>query len=287
MPWSFIVPAAVGLFSANKQAKAAQGAAAATAAATDEATKLQREMYQQTRADQAPFREGGLEAQNRLMTLLGIGGQTPATGGGGGGGGVAGMIANAVQNSGAVGGGLNIDPNSPDYGKYARDFSMADFTVDPGYAFRLSEGQKQLDRQAAIRGGQISGAALKAAGRYGQDMASQEFTNAFNRYQTNRSNQLNPLQSLMGAGQTSTNQLGQAGQSYASNVGNALINQGANVGNAGMVGANARASALSSIGSAYGRSPVSFSSLYGGGGGYSGAGQVNPVSGEYMGSLEF
>ena len=91
MPWSFIVPAAVGLFSANKQAKAAQGAAAATAAATDEATKLQREMYQQTRADQAPFREGGLEAQNRLMTLLGIGGQTPATGGGGGGGGVAGM----------------------------------------------------------------------------------------------------------------------------------------------------------------------------------------------------
>jgi Sec-independent protein translocase protein TatA len=287
MPWSFIVPAALSVFGANKQASAAKDAAAATQAATDAATQLQREMYQQTRADQAPFRQGGLEAQNRLMTLLGIGGQTPAAGGGGGGSGVVGAVANAVRDSGAVGGGLNIDPNSPDYGKYARDFSMADFTADPGYAFRLSEGQKALDRSAAARGGLISGGALKAAGRYGQDMASQEFTNAFNRYQTNRSNQLNPLQSLMGAGQTSTNQLGAAGQNYASNVGNALINQGANVGNARMAGASAYGSALSGIGSAYGRNPVSFGSLYGGGGGYSGAGQVNPVSGEYMGSLEF
>jgi hypothetical protein len=37
---------------------------------------------------------------------------------------------------------------------------MGDFTTDPGYAFRLSEGQKGLDRQAAARGGLISGGAL-------------------------------------------------------------------------------------------------------------------------------
>ena len=42
MPWSFIIPAAVSLFSANKQAGAAKDAAAATAAATDQATQLQR-----------------------------------------------------------------------------------------------------------------------------------------------------------------------------------------------------------------------------------------------------
>jgi len=165
-------------------------------------------------------------------------------------------------------------------------FGMGQFQQDPGYAFRLSEGQKALDRQAAARGGLISGSALKAAQRYGQEMGSQEYTNAFNRYQTERNAQLNPLQSLAGVGQTTANQLGAAGQNYASNVGNALINQGANAGNARMASANAYGSALSGIGSAYGRNPVSFSSLYGGGG-YSGAGQVNPVSGEYMGSLEF
>ena len=143
-------------------------------------------------------------------------------------------------------------------------FGMDQFQQDPGYAFRLSEGQKGLDRQAAARGGLISGGALKAAQRYGQEMGSQEYTNAFNRYQTERNAQLNPLQSLAGVGQTSTNTLGQAGQNYASNIGNALINQGANVGNARMVGANAYGSALSGIGSAYGKNPVSFSSLYGG-----------------------
>ena len=54
-------------------------------------------------------------------------------------------------------------------------------TMDPGYKFRLSEGMKALDRQAAARGGLISGNALKATQRYGQDLASQEFGNAYNR----------------------------------------------------------------------------------------------------------
>jgi hypothetical protein len=98
-------------------------------------------------------------------------------------------------------------------------FGMSQFQADPGYAFRLSEGQKQLDRMAAIRGGQISGSSLKAAARFGQEMGSQEYSNAFNRYQTERNARLNPLQSLAGFGQTSTNQLGAAGQSMASGVG--------------------------------------------------------------------
>lgn len=111
-------------------------------------------------------------------------------------------------------------------------FGMDQFEQDPGYAFRLSEGQKALDRQAAARGGLISGGALKAATRYGQDMGSQEYTNAFNRYQTERAAQLQPLQSLAGLGQTSANTLSNA----ASNLGAA---QGANAIGAG----NARASA--------------------------------------------
>jgi hypothetical protein len=101
-------------------------------------------------------------------------------------------------------------------------FGMDQFQADPGYAFRLSEGQKALDRQAAARGGLISGGALKAATRFGQEMGSQEYTNAFNRYQTERNARLNPLQSLAGMSQTATNQLGAAGQNYATNAGNAL-----------------------------------------------------------------
>ena len=171
---------------------ASRSAASQQSDAAQKAADLQYEQWQQQRADQEPFRQAGLTSQNRLMELLGIGG-----------------------NAGAAG-----------YGKYGRDFGMEDFQQDPGYAFRLSEGLKGLDRQAAARGGLISGAALKAATRYGQEMGSQEYMNAFNRYQTNRSNQLNPLQSLMGSGQTATNALGSAGQNFANQAGQDYMGAG-------------------------------------------------------------
>jgi hypothetical protein len=105
---------------------------------------------------------------------------------------------------------------------------------DPGYAFRLSEGQKALDRQAAARGGLISGGALKAAQRFGQDLGSQEYQSAYNRALTGygtdvaRENQLYNRQAAMaGIGQTATNLVGQAGQNYATNVGNLTTGAGA------------------------------------------------------------
>ena len=133
---------------------------------------------------------------------------------------------------------------SPDFGKYARDFGMQDFQQDPGYAFRMSEGLKALDRQAAARGGLISGAALKAAQREGQNLASQEYTNAFNRYQTNRSNQLNPLETLMGRGQTSANQVGSAAGNYAQGAGEAYMGAGNARASGYMGGANALTGAI-------------------------------------------
>jgi hypothetical protein len=114
-------------------------------------------------------------------------------------------------------------------------FSYGAMTADPGYGFRLSEGQKALDRQAAARGGLISGGALKAAARYGQEMGSQEYTNAFNRYQAERNAQLNPLQSLAGMGQTTMTNLGSMGASNAANVGN-LMTSGAAASAAGGMG---------------------------------------------------
>ena len=139
-------------------------------------------------------------------------------------------------------GALNKLTAAADY----KPFGMDQYKADPGYAFRLSEGQKALDRQAAARGGLISGGALKAATRYGQDMGSQEYMNAFNRYQTERSAMLNPLQSLAGVGQTTASNLGSAGQSYGAGAGEAYMG-GANARASGYVGgANALTSGLGS-----------------------------------------
>ena len=78
----WVAGAVVG--SAYLGSRASGQAADTQAAAADRAAELQNQQYQQTRADQAPFRQGGLAAQNRLMTLLGIGGSEPSSGGGGG-----------------------------------------------------------------------------------------------------------------------------------------------------------------------------------------------------------
>lgn len=55
------------------------------------------------------------------------------------------------------------------------------FEMDPSYQFRMSEGLKALQNAATARGGGRSGATLKALTRYGQDLASQEYGNQFNR----------------------------------------------------------------------------------------------------------
>ena len=161
--------------------------------------------------------------------------------------------------------GVNALPELVKASKYT-PFSMQNFQQDPGYAFRLKEGQKRLDRSAAARGGLISGAALKAATEYGQEMGSQEYMNAFNRYQTERAARLQPLQSLTGMSQTTANTLGSAGQTMAGNVGNAYMQQGVNQGNALLAGAQARASSYGDIGKLYGQTNPNFGSLFGGGG---------------------
>jgi hypothetical protein len=84
--------------------KASKKAAGIQAESADRATELQREMYEKNIELNAPFREAGLSAQNRLLDYLGL----------------------------SEGAG----------GKYAKDFSMQDFQQDPGYAFRMSEGMK-------------------------------------------------------------------------------------------------------------------------------------------------
>lgn len=99
-----------------------------------------------------------------------------------------------------------------------KPFTYDAMTADPGYAFRLSEGQKALERSAAARGGLLSGATGKNLLRYGQEMGSQEYQNAFNRYQTERNAALGPLQTLAGYGQNSANTMTSAAGTYGSNA---------------------------------------------------------------------
>jgi len=212
-----LIPAAASLIGGAMASSGTRSAASTQADAANRAADLQRQTYEEQTALNAPWRQAGLTGQNRLMDLLGLSGNTGAAG----------------------------------YGKYGQDFSMQDFQQDPGYAFRLSEGQKALDRSAAARGGLISGGALKAATRYGQDMGSQEYSNAFNRYQTNRTNQLQSLANLQSVGVNATNaQAAQAGQ-YGTNVGN-LIGQAGQATAAGQLGAgNTWNNALGTMASTY------------------------------------
>ena len=169
-----------------------------------------------------------------------------------------------------------------DFGALAKPFGMEQFQADPGYAFRQSEGMKALERSAAARGGLLSGSAMKGIQRFGQDLASQEYTNAFNRYQSEKAARLNPLQSLMGAGQSAANtmtstagQFGQASAQNAMNVGAARAS--------GYVGsANALGSALGSVGQIASSYPLYqaqtnyLNSMAGGGGRTFGSGASYP-----------
>ena len=66
----------------------------------------------------------------------------------------------------------------------ATPFTMptaADMAADPGYQFRLQQGQEALERSGAARGVTRTGGTLKDILDYGQRAASQEYGNVYNR----------------------------------------------------------------------------------------------------------
>lgn len=123
-------------------------------------------------------------------------------------------------------------------------FNMSDFQADPGYAFRMQEGQKAIERSAAARGGLMSGGTMKALTQYGQNVASDEYQKAYDRFNSDRDRRFNRLASIAGIGQTANSTVAAAGQ----NLGNQLgqnITGAANAQAAGQVGqANAWSGAL-------------------------------------------
>jgi hypothetical protein len=209
-------------------------------------------MFERQIGLQEPFRQAGMGAQNRLLDLLGIGyspdqiaqeyrsrvgtGQMTEA-----------QFVQWARSQGIpdqrlmqarnmlLGQTTGMGATQSDFGSAARPFTMESFQQDPGYAFRLGEGLKALERSAAARGGLLSGSTGKALQRYGQDMASQEYGNAFNRFYTERQNLLNPLLSLSGRGQTASSELGQQAGQFGQ-AGANMLGQIGNVQAAGTIG---------------------------------------------------
>lgn len=235
------ITAGTGLIGGLINANAAEDAAETQADATRQANILLRDIYLQQRADQLPFVQAGVNALPRLSELAG----TP-------------------QIQAPYTAAPTLDPSG-----YAFTPPTAEtLELDPGYQFRVREGQKALERSAAARGGLLSGGTGKALQRYGQESASQEFQNAYQRalsqnelrygrgltqnqqqyqrnadeYQTNfnvqntlQNQQFNRLAALAGVGQTSAGTVANVGGQYAGRVGENITGAG-NAQAAGQVG---------------------------------------------------
>lgn len=176
-------------------------AANAQVNAQKQALSWQQQMYNQNRADVMPWMVNGQNANNRLAYLLGLG----------------------DPNQGGQSGG---------FGSLAKNFDASTFQTDPGYQFRLAQGQKALERSAASRGTSFSGGTLKALDQYNQGFASNEYQNAFNRYNQNRQMNYGFLSGLSGQGLQAEGNVSNAGQNFANQAANIY----GNIGNAQSMG---------------------------------------------------
>lgn len=164
------------------QSRAASKGAKAQASAANQANETERYIYDQTREDQMPWQQAGRTGLNSLMGLYGY------------------------------------EKRRGNWQRSANPSATANsfMTMDPGYQFRLREGQRNLENSAAARGGLMSGNFLKATTKYGQDYGANEYANIANR-----------LGQLSGVGQSANSQLQQAGQNYANAYGQNVQNAGA------------------------------------------------------------
>jgi hypothetical protein len=134
-----------------------------------------------------------------------------------------------------------------------KQFGQEDFQagIDPSYNFRLAQGNLATTNLANQSGGLIGGNALQGLTNYGQGAASQEFGNAFNRFQTERGNIYNTLAGIAGIGQTAQGQVSNLAQNTAGNIGQATIGAGNAIAGGQIGAANALSGGFQGAGNAY------------------------------------
>jgi hypothetical protein len=185
-------------------AVASSSAADKQSHAANSATASQQGMYDQTVANEAPYRTAGASATGRLGDLLGTSGNTKAAG----------------------------------YGSLTTGFTGADYLAnqDPGYQFQLDQGTKALQNSQAANGGVLSGAALKDLIGYNQGMASTGYQNAWNRWNTQQGNTYSRLGSLAQLGQSAASNQASGASTFAGGIANTITGAG-NAQASGTVGA--------------------------------------------------
>jgi len=123
--------------------------------------------------------------------------------------------------------------------------------LDPSMEFRRRLGEQTTARMLNVGGGAISGNTLRGLEEFGQNLASTEYGNAFNRFQNERTNIYNTLANIAGMGQNAVNTGVSAGQTFAGQQTGLLTGQAAAQA-AGQVGAaNAMGGAVQGLGNQY------------------------------------
>lgn len=101
-------------------------------------------------------------------------------------------------------------------------FTQTQFQQSPAYQFNMQQGLQAISNAQSVRGGALSGGAMKAMNNYGQQQASNEFQNAYGRY----ANNINQLNQIGNQGLQATQGLGQLGANYSSAMGNLQTGMG-------------------------------------------------------------
>jgi hypothetical protein len=207
---------------------AANDAADAQVRAAQLAADQQREMFNTINAQQTAGRGAGYQSYNQIRSML------------------PGQYTQYDEKGNAIG-----TATGQDY--FTHQFNAQDFAnnIDPGYQFRLQQGMGAAQNQANAGGGLLGGNAMRGLQDYAQGAASQEYGNAFNRYQTQRGNIFNTLASIAGIGQAAQGQTNQAAQNFVNNQ-TALTTGSGAAEAAGKIGAaNAISGGLQGAGSSY------------------------------------
>ena len=294
---------ALGIIGAGLQHRASKQAASAQKEAAYEANQiardlsaeqmdLYRQIYNEQKAQQAPYLQQGQSAIGKLGSLMGLKQKmTPQEKGNAitsvltGGGNPSPIESNnVIKNYNSLDNPLG-DPFEDYLAKsglsggldaYLKQKGVSNygFLNSPQYQFLQKQGQQALDRSAAARGMGYSGAQMKAAQQFGQGLASQQYDNEYNRAAKEYFNKYdqaanqfgnyyNRLAALAQGGQQAVQATGNQGAQYAQNASNTL----ASLSNArtNILGqqANARASGYAAQANAFNQGLGNMIDIYG------------------------
>lgn len=101
-------------------------------------------------------------------------------------------------------------------GELTAPFTEETFRADPGYQFRLEEGERGLTNYLARQGLRDSGEARREFMRINQGYADQTYNDAFNRHWQENTNRFNVGNALAGYGERAIGRLANASQARGS-----------------------------------------------------------------------